>query len=431
MLLKYGKRIYHMPTNTTKARKGKTRGNGEGSIYKITRNNKEVWVAQYPNGRYNNGNIKYIKRKAKTRSEANKKLNQLIIEIGTGKHVKKAYITVKDLALQFIEDGYRLNRLSPNSYNRKKNIWVHLCKHYIANMEIQKVTDNDIKEFLVYITDFSQSVLNKSYGLLNNTLKRAVVKKIIAVNPLDDELELAKPKSKKVTKKIMGFTIEEQKKLLNAIVINYQSLQKNQQIEYKYQFLLALYGGLRMGEVNALDKSLDIDFKNKKLHIRRTLTRDLNDKTIIGEIAKTENGRRTIEMDKQLECILREYIEAYWKPNKENLLFWDHRKNGLFTTTQVNTSFKRLCEKYNVGKGYDVNQHMLRHTFGTRNIEAGMPATVLKKIMGHADIKTTLEIYCDVFDEYERKHVNDTYNFYQDNNLLIELSNNTKPSDTN
>ena len=44
---------------------------------------------------------------------------------------------------------------------------------------------------------------------------------------------------------------------------------------------------------------------------------------------------------------------------------------------------------------------MLRHTFATRCIESGMPVKVLSKILGHADIETTLNTYCDVFENYE------------------------------
>ena len=33
---------------------------------------------------------------------------------------------------------------------------------------------------------------------------------------------------------------------------------------------------------------------------------------------------------------------------------------------------------------------MLRHTYATRCIESGMNATVLSKLLGHADIETTL-----------------------------------------
>ena len=43
-------------------------------------------------------------------------------------------------------------------------------------------------------------------------------------------------------------------------------------------------------------------------------------------------------------------------------------------------------------------QHVLRHTFATRCIEAGVAALVLKNWLGHTDIHITLDTYSDVFD---------------------------------
>ena len=122
-------------------------------------------------------------------------------------------------------------------------------------------------------------------------------------------------------------------------------------------------------------------------------------------------------MDSQVEYILKEYLRTEFIPNKDNLLFYNPTYT-YYSTGQVNMVFKRLCEKYNI-IGYNVNQHMLRHTFATRCIEAGMPANVLSKIMGHADIRTTLEVYCDVFANYEKQHANRTYDYLKQNNLLL------------
>ena len=141
--------------------------------------------------------------------------------------------------------------------------------------------------------------------------------------------------------------------------------------------------------------------------------------TIMGSYAKTKNGIRDIIMDEQVEYILREYLEKEYKENEENLLFYNTAKNTYYTTGQINMVFKRFCEHYDIGIGYNVNQHMLRHTFATRCIESGMPANVLSKIMGHADIRTTLEIYCDIFANYEKQHTGRTYNYLDKNNLLL------------
>ena len=56
---------------------------------------------------------------------------------------------------------------------------------------------------------------------------------------------------------------------------------------------------------------------------------------------------------------------------------------------------------------------MLRHTFATRCIEAGMQATVLQKLLGHKDIETTLNTYTSVFDKFRDNEI-DKYIKYID-----------------
>lgn len=54
---------------------------------------------------------------------------------------------------------------------------------------------------------------------------------------------------------------------------------------------------------------------------------------------------------------------------------------------------------------------MLRHTFATRCIEAGMSAKVLQKILDHSKIQTTLDTYTSVFEKFN-KDENEKYENY-------------------
>ncbi len=57
---------------------------------------------------------------------------------------------------------------------------------------------------------------------------------------------------------------------------------------------------------------------------------------------------------------------------------------------------------------------MLRHTYATRCIEAGVPAEVLQKLLGHKDIETTINTYTTIFDKLKKEQV-DKYVEYMSN----------------
>ena len=61
-----------------------------------------------------------------------------------------------------------------------------------------------------------------------------------------------------------------------------------------------------------------------------------------------------------------------------------------------------------------VTFHTLRHTFATRAIEQGMEIPVLSKILGHADISTTLNKYCHAIPDRKRENMEKIQCLYED-----------------
>lgn len=49
--------------------------------------------------------------------------------------------------------------------------------------------------------------------------------------------------------------------------------------------------------------------------------------------------------------------------------------------------------------------HTLRHTFATRCIESGMKPKTLQKILGHANISMTMDLYVHVTEDEKEKEM--------------------------
>jgi integrase len=58
---------------------------------------------------------------------------------------------------------------------------------------------------------------------------------------------------------------------------------------------------------------------------------------------------------------------------------------------------RHLRGKLKVANGH---LHMFRHTFARRQLQAGVPAAVVSKILGHGSVSTTLNIYAHVLAEH-------------------------------
>lgn len=298
-------------------------------------------------------------------------------------------ITIPELLRRKYEEDYAMNFVGEQGYARNLGGIALLERSGFGKMPIVDITEMQIKAFLRSMTKYSDSVIKKTYQQLTAAFKVAVEKGVVERNPMDAS-DIRRPKSSKKPKDVRGLTQEEQARFLEALRDFKVPRNRN---EYKLQLLIELYSGMRMGEINAL-KPENIDFENGLIHVRSTVSRGLEYRVFIKEGAKTDAGVRDIPINKALEPVLQEAMERK-RRNPLGLVFYDHLKNDLITTSQVNCFFHRICKKAGISVR---GQHALRHMFATRCIEADVPPVVLKKWLGHKDIHMTLDIYADVFD---------------------------------
>lgn len=330
---------------------------------------------------------------AKTQEEALDKMYKYKLEMkrsGCSIELKRTEKTIAILAKEIEDSKYRMGKTKANAYNTNMSTLERIKKHKFANIPIEKVTKKQIEDFLQEERVKSNSTIKKDYRMLKYVYEYANYKLYLVKNLFEGIDRIEKPKSLKEDKDVVALTIIEQNQLEDYLESHSSS--------YKNIILLCLYTGMRIGEVLALNYNEDIDLDNKMIKVTKTLTKDRNKKNIIGP-TKTKSGKRNIEINELTEDIIIDSLNNKIE-NKNKVLFCQANKK-LYVDNTINSAFKRICK--NAGITKPVNTHMLRHTFATRCIEAGVDLPVLQKLMGHANIETTINTYGDIYNYYKQK----------------------------
>lgn len=151
--------------------------------------------------------------------------------------------------------------------------------------------------------------------------------------------------------------------------------------------LLTLNTGLRLGELCALQYK-DIDLRNGVVHVRKTVQRIRSgDRTSLMVLPpKSDSARRTIPLPGDMAALLQKLVQSH--PNGENYLLTG--KNVPMEPRTMQYQYRALLKA--AGIPYR-NFHTLRHTYASRCVERGIDVKSLSEMLGHADVRTTLQVY--------------------------------------
>ena len=161
---------------------------------------------------------------------------------------------------------------------------------------------------------------------------------------------------------------------------------------------LTLQTGLRIGEVCAL-RWCDVDLARAIIHIRSTIARvraannEVCRKTkLIRDTPKTKASTRDIPIAENL-------LEALRVVKRKCRSEYVISPTAEFVSPRTfEYRFHKFLTENNIP---DVNYHVLRHTFATRCVEAGVDIKSLSELLGHSNVSITLNTY--VHSSIERK----------------------------
>lgn len=165
--------------------------------------------------------------------------------------------------------------------------------------------------------------------------------------------------------------------------------------------IIVMNTGLRIGEICAL-KWKNIDLDKREIRVRQTAERiydDFERKTKVILIKpKSQNSIRNIPMSNKLYSILVKTKNS----NPESFFLTGQKEKIIEPRTYLN-DFKKILKNSKIKKNYKF--HALRHTFATNCIDVGMDAKSLSEILGHSNIKITLEKYVHSSYKIKKKYL--------------------------
>lgn len=311
-----------------------------------------------------------------------------------------ANVKFQDFSEQWFEEYAKLN-LRNTSYERMLQLRTRVYPA-IGHMRIDKITARHLQQFIndMFLNGkslkngkpISRKTVVHHLSYISDVFSYAMKMDMLSDNPCR---RVTVPKAEQKEKEI--YTIEEVEQLFNMLA--------TQPLKYRVFFTLVIYSGFRRGEMLGLEWK-DIDFESGVISIRRTSNYTAT-KGIYTDTTKTKKSQRSIKFPSFVIDMLKEYkleqdderirLGSKWIDYDRLFVKW----NG--EPMNNNTPyfwFNEFCQKNNF-RFCDI--HSMRHFNASVLINAGVDAVAVSGALGHAQVSTTTNIYCHLFQEAQAR----------------------------
>lgn len=272
-----------------------------------------------------------------------------------------------------------IEQLGHLSLDKIRPLHIQKFKTYLSTTKSKVPIKNEKGKIIDYKTYAPKTQLHY-FRCLSVILTTAYNLEMLKENPIS---RVSAPTVPRQLPKFLN--IEESKNILELLT--------KESLKYQVGINLALYTGIRRGELIGLDWD-SIDWKNKQIVIEQNTI--YVDKKLYTKSPKTETSKRVIDIPSNVIALLKKYkveqsierlkLGDLWEDNNRIMTQW----NGKIMHPD---SISGWWKKFQIKNGISnvVSLHKLRHTFATLLL-SGNESTDLKTIselLGHADIGTT------------------------------------------
>ncbi len=314
---------------------------------------------------------------------------------------RKPFIEIADMYIKYAETNLCAVDTAVRIAKRFKEIWKSKTIGEITPQVIEKYKENRQKTTFArkningkeVVKHISSATINRELAALSKMFSLAIANGYARENPLREVNKL------RVTNKLERHLLPEEEQRMYQVcdddfsfskmpIEEQEKLQRKHNGEHAYLkpiLIMALNTGMRKGEI--LNMTWDcVDFEKNEI-----------------SALNTKNGKKnTIPMSSKLRQTL---LEMYKTQSHNKYVF-----TNPYTGTKYNDikkCFKTVCRLANVK---NLRFHDLRHTGATRMVAAGVPLPVVKQILNHASIQTTMR-YAHTMREQEITAVEALANF--------------------
>lgn len=277
------------------------------------------------------------------------------------------------LFYQFIEDELKNEpELDLKTVMKYKSNIAHISG-VLPSVAVSDISESDISKLDAYFRkEFAQSTTARMHVFVQKYIKIAIKKRLLTFNPYDN----VKLNMDRGDAKIAYLTLAELSKLEEL-----KNLPKNHQMVLD-RFLYSCYTGLRISDNLALRKDCFTDTKDGYVVDLRTIKGYGHD--LIHPIGLMFEGKP--------DKIARRWINAH----DGDTLF------PIVSTTYISEVLKVLAETAKITK--HLNFHVSRHTCASLLADISQNPFLIKNILGHTDIKTSM-IYIHASPESTKKQL--------------------------